>query len=189
MATAPNQPRRRSSLAKVLIGLSSFGVLVQLFYFLADYYLEGPFRGPVKKFVDQHFLLYAAVVVPSIFVFGVCLIVMVMQWVQRSAEAQPSSYRVLRPVVYVVCRILLIVVGLSVGSSAPIWWVLINEGSLRATVWSAPVVFTAIALGTERFSLHRHRSWLRPLVWGAVAGALSLLVHLLSIGWHIDLTV
>ena len=176
MASAPNPPRRRRLLAKVLIGLSSFGVLLQLFYFLVDYALEGPIRGPIKAFVDQHFLLYAAVVFPSIYVFGVCVIFMVMQWVQRSAEAHPSRFQVIRPVVYVACRILLTVAGLFVGYSAPIWWVLINTGSLRATVWSAPVVFTVIALGAELFCPRRHRSWLRPLVWGIVAGSIATLI-------------
>ena len=86
------------------------------------------------------------------------MIFMVMQWVQRSAEAHPSRFQVIRPVVYVACRILLTVAGLFVGYSAPIWWVLINTGSLRATVWSgAPVVFTVIALGAELFCPRRHR--------------------------------
>ena len=55
MATAPNPLRRRRLLANVLIGLSSFGVLVQIFYFLADYALDEPIRGPIKAFADQHF--------------------------------------------------------------------------------------------------------------------------------------
>jgi hypothetical protein len=111
-----------------------------------------------------------------------------MQWVQRSTEAHPSRYQASRAVVYVVCWIVLLVPGLVVGSSAPIWWVLINQGSLRAAVWSAPAVFTAIALGTELPSSRRNRAWLRPLVWGAVAGSLANLVYLLWIGWQIDLT-
>ncbi len=174
--------------AKVVLGLSSFGVLVQLFYFLADYGLDDPIRDPVKAFVDHHFLLYAGVVFPSIFVFGVCVVFMVMQWAQRSAEAQPSRRPVLRLVVYVACWILLVAAGLLVGSNAPIWWILINAGSLRAPVWSAALVFTAIALGAELLGPRRQRLWLRPLAWGAVAGSVALLVHLLWIGWQIDLT-
>jgi hypothetical protein len=181
----------RSSLAKVLMGLSTPGVLALLLYFLVDYGCEEPIRGPVKTFVDhQHFLLYAAVVFPSILVFGVCGIFMIMQRAQWSAEAHPSHYPVLRPVVHVTCQILLTAVGSFVGYSAPIWWLLIQgSGSIRTPVWSAPVVFTVIALGAEWLCSRRHRPWLRPVVWGAVAGSLALLVCLLSTGWDIDLSM
>jgi hypothetical protein len=90
--------------------------------------------------------------------------------------------------VYITCWVLLFVAGLFVGGNAPIWWLLANTGDVRGTVCRAPVVFTVIALGTELFC-RRCRSWLRPLVWGAVAGALVILVQLWLDGWQIDLTV
>jgi hypothetical protein len=192
MTTAPNEPRRRSWLPKLVLGLSSFGVVVQLLYFLVDDYADEPIREPVKEFVDQHFLPYAALVYPSIFVFGVCAIVMVMQWGRNLAEAHRFRYRVLRPAVYVACQASLVAVGMLAGCTAPLWWVFFisySADSLRAAVWSAPVVFAVSALGAERFCPYRHRSWLRPLLWGALAASLALLAHLLLVGWEIDMTV
>jgi hypothetical protein len=187
MATAPDQPRR-ALVPKILLGLSSFGVLVQLFYFLVDYDFEEPIRSQIKRLVDQHFLLYAAVVFPSILVFGLCVIFMLMQWARRRTEAHPPPYRVIRSVVYVACWTLLFVIALYVGAAAPVLWVVINStGTLCVPVWSALVVFTAIALGTEFFCSHRHRAWLRPLAWGAVTGSLVLLVQCLLTGWQIEM--
>jgi hypothetical protein len=187
-STTPNPPRRRNLLADLAMGLSSFGVLVLLFYFVVDSYFEEPLRSQIKRFVDENTLPFMTVVVPSVFVFGVCVIVAVTNWVQPSAEgAHPSRHRILRRVVCVACWILLFVPALWVGGSAPIWWLLIKScGSLRDTVGPTLVAFIVIAVGAEVFC-HRHRTWVRPLVWGAVAGSVVLLLQCLLTGWNIDL--
>lgn len=184
----PNPPRQPNRVAKILFGVSSVGVLIQIFYFVVDYHVAEPLRSQVKGFVDTNFLLYAAVVFPSILVFYVCLIVLGMRWVQRPAVAHPSRPRVLRSVAYAACWILLFVPALWVGAAAPIWWVLFQFGSIRTCAYAAPVVFTAIAAGSELLC-RRQRSWLRPLVLGALAGSIAQLIYLMSIGWEIDLTL
>ena len=71
-------------LAILLIGLSTPGVLALLGYYLIDHHGDGPLRRSVKAFVDHNFLLWAAVVVPSILVFGLCVIFKVMEWANLS---------------------------------------------------------------------------------------------------------
>jgi hypothetical protein len=97
--------------------------------------------------------------------------------------------RLIRRLVRLACQLLLAMVGLGIGSSLPVIWVILNNGSLRAAVWSAPVIFAMIAIAAEWFCSRGHRSWFRPLVWATVAGSLAQLAYLLSISWQVDLTV
>ena len=80
MPSTPNEPLRRScSPAKILLVISSLGVLPLPLYWIIDYYASEPIRAPVKNFVDQHFLLCAAVVGPCFFVLVISAIYLVMQ--------------------------------------------------------------------------------------------------------------
>jgi hypothetical protein len=82
MPPTPNKPPRRSCFpAKILLEISGLGVLLLPLYWIADYYAPEAIRNPVKDFVDQHFLLYAGIVVPSLLVFAISLIYLVMQCV------------------------------------------------------------------------------------------------------------
>jgi hypothetical protein len=77
----PDKPPQRSySLAKILLGVSSLGVLPLPLYWMIDHYAGEAIRSPVKKFVDEHFLLYAAIVGPCSLVFVISVILLVMQW-------------------------------------------------------------------------------------------------------------
>ncbi|MCY2925956.1 MAG: hypothetical protein NT031_11045 [Planctomycetota bacterium] len=188
-STAPNLPRHRNLVTKILLGLSSCGVLIQLFYFVVDYHFAEPLRSQIKRVVDANFLLYAAVVFPSILIFYVCVIVLGMRWVQRSAQARPSRHRVLRSVAYVACWILLFAPAAWIGGVAPIcWYVIESSGPIRTPACVVAAVFTAIAVGSE-FLCRRQRLWLRPLVWGALAGSIAQLIYLWSVGWHIEVAL
>ncbi len=72
-------------LSTLLMGLSTPGILAQLGYLLVDHgLLFAPLRASVKSFVDQNFLLWAAVVLPSFLVFGLCVVFKVMEWANLS---------------------------------------------------------------------------------------------------------
>ena len=65
-----------------LMASSTPGVLAVLGYYVVDHdLLLGRFRPSVKAFVDQNFLLWASVVLPSILIFVVCVIIMILEMV------------------------------------------------------------------------------------------------------------
>jgi hypothetical protein len=68
-------------------------------------------------------------------------------------------------------------------------FVMFQQVSLRGTVWSATIFYIVVALSVEAGSTVRHKSWLRPLAWGAAAGCVVHLLHLIWIDWDVDLTV
>lgn len=174
----------RNLTAKVVLGLSSLGVLTLPLYVVVDHYVADPIRSEVKRLVDENVLLYAAVVLSSIVAFGACGIVL-MHRGQRPTEVR---YRIVRLVVCVACSILLFAVALWIGGMVPIALALSRSCSLSDSVWPALVAFLLTALGAEMFG-HRQRTWLRPLVWGAVAGSVLLLVQCLLTGWDLDLSL
>ena len=47
--------------------LSSFGVLVQLFYFVVDYEFAEPIRSQIKRFVDKNFAVRGSCVSDILF--------------------------------------------------------------------------------------------------------------------------
>lgn len=75
----------KSPLATILMWLSAPGILAQLGYYLVDHeLLAASLRPAVKSFVDQNFLLWAVIVLPSFLVFGVCVIVKFLEWANPS---------------------------------------------------------------------------------------------------------
>lgn len=197
MPPTPNEPPRRiRSLAKILLGVSALGLLPLPLYWLVDYGVGEAIRSPVKKFVDQNFLLYAAIVVPSLFVFVVSAIYLLMQWAsppmkdaeQRNTVALPRRH-MFRSAAWGVCWMLLVAVGTFFGGNIPFWCLLIQQGSIRETVLSAEIVLTVIAVGAVVSCPRQHRSWIVPLACGILVGEIILYVQFAMDGWKLDLAL
>ena len=188
MPPAPNEPPRRiRSLAKILLGISALGVVPLPLYWLVDDAAEEAIRSPVKKFVDQHFLLCAAVVAPSLFVLVVSAIYLVIQWASPKTVIPRRS--LFRSVVCAGCCVLLMALGVLIGGSAPLWFLLIVQGSVRETVLSAEIVLAVIAVGAAVFFPRHHRSWIVPLACGILVGESIAYVQFAMDGWKLDLAL
>ncbi len=190
MPPTPNEPRRSSLfLAKIVLGISALGVLPLPIYWLVDYGTDGVIRSVVKRFVDQNFLLYAAVVAPSSLAFVLCTIYLVMQWASPSKMAASSHRHALRWVIRVVCWILLVAIGVYVGGCVPLWCLLIQQGSIRETMLSAAIVLAVIVVGAALLCPRHHRPWVVPLACGVLIGEIILLAQAAWDGWNVDVTL
>lgn len=184
MATKLLQPSQTGCETKLLMACSSIGVMVEVICRVVDLWSHDVdqyfgttvlevLRSDVKSFVDQNFLLYASLVYPSILVFGLSATHTVLQRVQMRG----LSFAIF------------VVAGAVIGFESPLIAAVLTSGSLQASVRSALLVFAGFALALETVVPHEHRRWSRPLLWGALAGALLLLACLVQSGWDVDLTI
>ena len=153
--------------------ISAIGSGVVGFYTVVDNYswtldkaigsafFETTIRKPVKEFFDTHFFITILTLL-CVPVFCVCLTIVALQCVYWSGESHPNRLRIVRRVAYLVCMVPLAVVGWFIGGF-----------SANFVIWSAPLTLTGAALLSELVFPPQHRSWLRPLFWGAALGAIA----------------